>query len=268
MKSKRGTTDVLPWILIELVLAVFVGVSFFAIGNAFGSGEVFDKVLLANDHVFSIQTLSSLPYLSQVELGNNSNYNIKIENNQVEVYRQSQDLTAAIRSFSASNNLVVDYKTPEHLFLTNTGYLILSTEDTEISTLRCPSIDSSTPSSITLVPETIFGEPFIITDTLQAQIGVLTLVEKTNLLNQPVLFVIETKASKNPKISFTPNLRSRKLACLIAKELFPGSSLSIYPSDKGVLSQSEIGVSIELLEEKLTIDSAISIANAVREYTK
>ena len=106
------------------------------------------------------------------------------------------------------------------------------------------------------------------TGTLQSQIVDLALDEKQNLLNQPVLFCIETEASKNQKISFTPNLRSRKLACLIAKELFPGSSLSIYPSDKGVLSQSEIGVSIELLEEKLTIDSAISIANAVREYTK
>ena len=243
---------------IEIIVAVAILLLFLYVGRSYGTGEVFEKVMIANNAVQSANIALALPDYADLTLpGDLSDIFIKANGSSIKIFSVENDPTQVTRFFARNQQspLVLDIRNPSAIRIIKSGNEVALFMQKPLSeNMRCPSIKTENPNTIAILPATINEMNY---EFAQALAGSLPNAQTKNTVSGEALAVeLMPTAEKNRLTAYiTPNLESRRMACLIINNLMEiNSSLEakIIPSERYPLSDSRMGVSLEFNKEMET----------------
>ena len=119
--KKRG--DISLWFLVEVVGAFLVVYLAINVASTYSKGTVYEKLNLAKDIAMQINTLSSIPGDAYIINKNFHGYSLRIIDNKVEVFEDSNELAKGIYYFvkSGNYNLNILLQKPEQVVVSKIG---------------------------------------------------------------------------------------------------------------------------------------------------
>lgn len=268
--NKKGQIVLKP--ASEIIIAVIIVLIWISAGRSYGEGDVFNKVKNANEITVSYDAFKALPSEAYMFI-DTSKYDTDIGKNSIKISAFENDPIEAVRHF-ASNEYMEDvgkFEKPGKVVITrNNAY---KADGWKIQDLKkCPSADTARPGKTIIMPKTLEQEIYTFSDIIKLQLSgfgpelqdTVSVTEK-----QPFIIAIVRVESDDVMMYHLPNVKSRRAACLMEKNIreeYPDLEVELALSDKYPLSGAYVGVSIELNKELENTNTAVALADAMREY--
>ena len=156
----------------EIVAAIAIFFLFVQVAGEFGTGEIFQKIILTENLAFATNTLHITPDNSFIIFQKDiSRYQYNFDQGKIEVSIDPNDPELVTRTFIENLKMPISTKlnNPENLIIgKNGGSLEISDQFISNDQQRCPSIPVQNLNQITLIPQTKNNLIYPFTESLSA----------------------------------------------------------------------------------------------------